>query len=59
VPVTGKIFYSEDGSSPPLSLLTFSRFNQDDIPLLFHTTTNPDDAFWRTGSDSTGEYKNT
>jgi hypothetical protein len=47
------------GSSPPVSFLTFSRFNWDDIPLLFHTTTNLEAAFWRTGSVSTGEYKNT
>jgi hypothetical protein len=27
VPVTGKIISSEDGSSPPVSFLIFSRFN--------------------------------
>jgi hypothetical protein len=50
---------SDDGSSPPVSLLTFSMFNTDDNHLLFHATTNLESAFGMIGSVSTGEYKNT
>jgi hypothetical protein len=59
VPVTRKGFWSEDGSCPPVSLLTFSRFNWDDITHPFHTTTHEEAAQWRIGSVSSGEYKNT